>query len=810
MKFNTIKSMPSSHCYNLIFCLFFSISIWAQNGKVSGIIKFENNEPAVNVLVFLQGTEKSALTDENGNFEINTIPYGKYRLETSTVEAEKQTTPIEINSPNTKANISIKRVNNQLSEVVVSKKTEKKEIETKGFAVNVIETKQAGLRNIQTNELLDRTVGVRIRQNGGLGSDVNYNINGMSGNAIRIFIDGIPISTYGSSFDLNSIPPSMIERIEVYKGVIPGHLSDDALGGAINVVLKKGVKNNFNFSASYGSFNTTQLNFSGLYRYNKSGFTVKASGFYNYSDNDYEVWGQNVYNILPNGRREFLRAKRYNDAFRSVGGVVEAGFTDVKWADNFFIGFTASDSYKEDQHGVFMTIPYKGRFNESDAQLVNLTYNKRDFLIKGLDVTVHGIYGQRNRVVNDTVKWRYNWSGERSINLDGEPILTNNGAQQGAPTIANIVRKTASVRTGLSYAINPNHRFLINNLFQSINREDDDEIRTVLERNFMGTRDLQKSITSLTYEFAGFDDKFKASVFGKLYQQNIERMNPIVQVVDGESVRVEYVVSSNKTANGYGIAVSYAIIPTITILTSAEKAVRLPNENEVFGDAGDNILENTGIRNETSKNVNLGFKFGAFTVKNHKISVATNGFIRDITDRIGRPVETQINSNVQTLPYVNQGNVKSKGFDLELNYTYNENFTLLFNTSKFDLTNKDIYNREIKIPNEPFFTINAGAQYSFKNLLSKDSQLNVFYNYMFVDTFNYMTTLYSNNAGIEFFDVPQQNIHDIGLSYVFPKKNLIVSFDAKNIFNKQAFDNMAVQKPGRAFYLKLNYVINNF
>ena len=55
--------------------------------------------------------------------------------------------------------------------------------------------------NFQTNEMLDRTVGVRVRQNGGLGSSVTYNLNGMSGESVRIFIDGIPISTYGAYFN---------------------------------------------------------------------------------------------------------------------------------------------------------------------------------------------------------------------------------------------------------------------------------------------------------------------------------------------------------------------------------------------------------------------------------------------------------------------------------------------------------------------------------------------------------------------------------------------------------------------------------
>ncbi|MBN8790542.1 MAG: TonB-dependent receptor plug domain-containing protein, partial [Terrimonas sp.] len=133
-------------------------------------------------------------------------------------------------------------------------------------------TREASLRNIQTNELLDRTVGVRVRQNGGVGSAVEYNLNGMSGRSVGIFIDGLEISTYGSSFNLNNIPPSMIERIEVYKGVLPSHLSGDYMGGAINVILKKDVsQNNITASVSYGSFNTFQADASGMYRNQKNG-----------------------------------------------------------------------------------------------------------------------------------------------------------------------------------------------------------------------------------------------------------------------------------------------------------------------------------------------------------------------------------------------------------------------------------------------------------------------------------------------------------------------------------------------------------
>lgn len=803
--------MSSKTFFTFLICIGLSCMGFAQKAVLNGTITFDDQEAAAGVVVRLEGFDEIGVTDVNGYFTFSQVPYGTYTLRTESIEATPHQQQIVVQDRQQQLTVQLKKADaEELKEVRIQHKSAKQAIKEKGFAVNVVDTKEAGLRNIQVNELLDRSAGVRIRQNGGLGAEVNYNINGMSGNTVRIFIDGIPISSYGSSFDLNSIPAAMIERIEVYKGVVPAHLSDDALGGAINVVLNKRARNNFSISTSYGSFNTSQTNFSGLYRLDPSGFTVKASGFLNYSDNDYEVWGKNVYNILPNGRYDYIKAKRFNDQFRSIGGVIEAGFTDVKWADQFLVGFTTSDAYKEVQHGTFMTTPYKGRFTESQSNLVNFTYSKKDLWVKGLDFNVNGVYGSRDRVVNDTVKWNYNWLGERSLDLNGNPIIRPQGAQQGAPTIANIHREIATIRTGLSYAINDHHRLLVNHLYNQVKREDDDEIRTVLERQFFGTRDLDKHIFSGTYELTAFQDRLKASVFGKLYQQKVTRVNPVVQTQNGQSVVVNDVVASDKKTEGYGAALAYNLLEHLAITASFEQAVRLPSETEIFGDPGDNVTENPYLKAETSKNYNLGLNVHALRWNEHQFNVVVNGFKRDIKDRIGTPVTTSLNANVQTLPFVNQGNVKSAGFDAEINYQFRRDLFVNLTGTRFDLTTTDVYGREKDIPNEPTFTINVNAQYNFKNVLSQRDRLTVHYNYLFVDRFNYVSVPYSNNAGTDFFEVSQQNIQDAGLSYVFPSRQFIVSFDAKNFTNRQAFDNFAVQKPGRAFYLKLNYVINTF
>ncbi|WP_339864646.1 TonB-dependent receptor plug domain-containing protein [uncultured Algoriphagus sp.] len=796
--------------------LFFTFGIllsdftFAQTGNVSGTLTFEDGAPVAYASVFIQALKKHVLTDEKGRYTLDEVPFGTHQVEINSIEIQNLSFSIALDKSSLKVTTNAKRVDDsELAEVLVQGESYKTQVEKSGFAVNVIDTKEASLRNIQTNELLNTTVGVKIRQNGGLGSEVNYSLNGLSGSAVRIFIDGIPISAYGNSFNLNSIPPSMIKEIEVYKGVVPGHLADDALGGAINIVLQNSTQSNFGASVSYGSFNTLQASINGLHRFKESGFTVKGSLFYNYSDNDYKVSGRSVVVTGIGGVQTPVTARRFNDAYRSSGGMLQIGYTDVKWADQFLIGFTGSSDYKEIQHGAFMTImPYKDRFMESDAMLMNLTYQKKDLFVKGLDVTINGLYGKRNRMVSDTLAWAYSWNGERAIDFRGNEYQYSWRSQQegSGPTLAKINRNVSSIRTGLSYAISKNHRIMLNHVYSGIDRVDSDQLRSVLENTFRGTRDLRKNIVSLTYELNALDEKLRANVFGKYYQQETINIDPEINKETNEIV--DDITSANKVDEGYGFTLSYAVLPNITLLTSAEKAIRLPNESEVFGNDGDNVVANPSIRPELSNNFNLGFRLGTFHIDQHNFTVSSNLFTRNIKDRIGLPIETSLNVNDETILYENQGNGTSKGFDAQLDYTFNNNFGFNFNVSRFDLK---IVNRgvEIDVPNTPFFTMNGNLRYSFEDLIQKDSRLNLFYTMYFTDAFSYLVPQGANTVGDEFFKVPQQLAQDLGLSYVFPSNKLVMSFDIKNIFDKPVYDNLSVQKPGRAFYLKLNYRINN-
>ena len=802
--------------YLTILFLFTCIIVFAQNSTITGKVHLVDGTPVSKATVRIEGTPIASISDDEGLYTLEQVPYGKQTILVTSIEIKSKRLPIDVNKANYDLHIHIDpRGEISLDEVRVQGNSVKREIETKGFAVNVIETKEASTRNIQTNELLDRTVGVRVRQSGGLGSEVQYNLNGMTGRSVGIFIDGIEISTYGSSFNLNNIPPSMIDRIEVYKGVLPAHLTGDLLGGAINIVLKKGTSsNNLSASVSYGSFNTTQSDISGLYRNAKTGFTTRVSGSFLNSDNDYEIWGKFSKYIEPNGvvRRNY-RTKRFFDGYRALSGRFEFGFTDVKWADAFFLGYNISDSHKEIQHGQTMGTPYMGRTSDATANVLSLTYNKKNLFVPGLSLNTNAVHSFRSTNILDTIPWAYNWDGQIRLDLNGDPIRRLDGAQQGKPAMTDIDRQVTNIRTNLSYDILSGHRFSVNHVFYTVDRKDKNLLIKDGNTGINSSNDLAKNVVSFNYEAQTFHNKLTTNLFYKIYQQSIASHSYTGVIENGQTKIVENVSKDNRVNYGYGLAASYKLFNRLVLLASGERAVRMPVDMETFGSPEDNVLANPGISPEISDNYNAGFRLGTYDFGDHRFSVGTNVFWRNTKDRIMPRANEMINSQeIELTQYVNLGLSQSVGFEGELTYAHKDKLTLLFNFSKFNSLFKQefdptsgqpmtYYNKQI--PNEPFYTMNGNVHYRLDNIIQRSSQLNLFYNIGYVAPFS---TVWPDS---DWFITPAQYAQNLGMSYVFPNKNLILALDVKNVFNAELYDNFGVQKPGRGFYLKLNYSINN-
>ncbi|RZK47977.1 MAG: hypothetical protein EOO87_20985, partial [Pedobacter sp.] len=162
----------SRYMKQILLFLYFSITIsafaQAQVAKISGKITVENGTGVDGAILTLKPLGKQIIADEKGNYQFTGIPFGSYTLEVSSMEIVFKTLDVKIDKAVNVFNVTVKAKENKvLNEVSITGKTEKKKMETSGFAVAVIETKEASLRNLTTNELLDRAVGVRVRQNGG-------------------------------------------------------------------------------------------------------------------------------------------------------------------------------------------------------------------------------------------------------------------------------------------------------------------------------------------------------------------------------------------------------------------------------------------------------------------------------------------------------------------------------------------------------------------------------------------------------------------------------------------------------------------
>ncbi len=782
-----------------------------NTGTVSGVVLDEEGSPAAFAVIQVMELDLVISCDSLGKYKIENVPYNTYTLSVRLLGAAEKKISVKVDSPDTQVNTKLEPEQGRkaLDEVVIEGKTQKRVIEEQGYAVNVIETKEVEMQSIQANELLDRSAGVRIRQQGGLGSNIQYNINGLSGNSVKIFIDGIPISSYGPSFSLNSIPTSMIERIEVYKGVVPSHLSDDALGGAVNVILKKSMQNMLTASYSYGSFNTHQVNVNGGYRNQKSGFTVRASGFYNYSDNSYKVWGDKVYvTNSTTGKIEKVTAKRFHDAYKSYGGKFDFGFTNVKWADQFLIGVVLSDMAREVQHGATMEIVYGNRNTKQNTQLYSLTYSKHDFLIKRLNVSLFSSYSKLNRAVIDTVPYIHNWYGDMiDANGDGLWDRWSSGAEGSSPTLQKSIEHNVSGRLNVSYDLSKYHRLNFNYMMTHFTRDMDDPMLTQTERDLMDTRYLTKNIISGAYETNLFKERVKTSLFVKNYSQNVRLKDMVRESRTGIYTPYEY--SKKTPVLGYGMAMSYTIIPKVMLTGSVEQAVRLPEGTEVFGNSAENIDPSYELKPERSQNVNIGLNLGTFKIRKHNLGLVTNFFYRNTTDMIRQAVPTQVS---ETYRFENLLSVISKGADVELLYNYKQRlyysanvsvFNARFNT-EFDANGQPYYYYGKRLRNAPFFTANNNVRLNLQNIIQKASLVSFYYNLGYVHEFlRDWEGIGINNRPV----IPTQIIHDLGIAYTIPNKKFTFSFDAKNILNRQVFDNWALQKPGRAFYVKITYKV---
>ncbi|QQU02568.1 TonB-dependent receptor [Myroides odoratus] len=750
---------------------------------ISGIVQDEKGKPIDFATIILMDTKKNDLTDEQGAFRLKLGSGGTYKLVVQHVSYESKEVNVKVeDGGHVKQNIVLSAKEAILDDVVLQVKKPIEKVRESAYNVIVIDAKPLYNSSLDVSGALDRVSGVKVRRDGAEGSDYTFSMNGFSGRHIRFFMDGVPMEGFGSEFKINNLPITMVDRIEVYKGVVPVEFGSDALGGAVNIITNKSKETKIDASFTTGSFNTykSHLNVSKVF---DNGMTFQVNAFQNYSDNNYKVYVP-VANLKTGVySKEKKWVKRFNDRFQTATVVAKVGVLDKSYADRLLIGFTYGEGKKGVQTGTIMEKVFGQKKRRSVTIMPSLEYSKRNLFTEGLDVALTSNYNGGYNQNIDTSRYKYNWAGERIKTM-------KKGESGGGPSLVKFFDHNGSTTANVSYKVNDKHSFSLNNVIYYFNRKTEDPLavkETESEKKSETTRRSLKNITALSYRY-NILDNLNVSVFGKHY-----------------SIKHTYLSESTSVdKSGYGIAATY-LWKDFQVKSSFEKTYRLPTDSELFGD-GDMVWGNTDLKPEAGNNYNFNLSYSTVLDKVHAV-FADAGFVY-------RKTEDYIRSN----PYgsgsrassVNIGGVESIGLNVEARYVYNDFLQLggslttqsIRSKQKYAIGSDELnsyYNE--RIPNEPYFFGSLDAGFLFKDVIVKGNNLNVGYNLRYIDHYSYDFSSIGENP----IWIPSQVVHDLSVSYSFFNNSLHATVEANNVFDKLAYDNYSFQKPGRSFMFKIRY-----
>ncbi len=191
----------------------------------------------------MSGTSFGTVSNQDGNFELTNIPYGKYELVVSILGYEAQSKKITLNASNSSLQLDfdLKEAATNLDEMVVSgtmKPVSKLEssvpvevYSTEFFIANPTPSIFESMQNVN---------GVRPQLNCSVCNTGDIHINGLEGAYTMVLIDGMPIvSGLSTVYGLMGIPQVLIERVEIVKGPASTLYGSEAVGGLVNIITKK-------------------------------------------------------------------------------------------------------------------------------------------------------------------------------------------------------------------------------------------------------------------------------------------------------------------------------------------------------------------------------------------------------------------------------------------------------------------------------------------------------------------------------------------------------------------------------------------
>jgi putative mxcH protein len=772
----------------LLLSILFPLHLYAQTNTVELKVVDADNGNGIEAAtvqwkpIGAPSFKNGALTDRRGIVQIQAKGVDSYVVLTRYVGYE---TAIDtLKSSIKKHTIRLRANARELDGVVVTGKSKVQFMRESPEAITVINGKDLQGRSVSLETILDKTIGLKVGQTGGLGSSSRIIVHGLEGNRIQILWDGIPMSTSDGTFSLDEIPIDIIERIEVYKSIIPARFGCDGLGGAVNIVTKEFSTDYLDASYELGSYQTHKGSVFSRKNFPKSGILLGAGGYYTSAKNDYSF-------RVP--ERENLLVKRDHDRFRSYMLKWKVAFTKF-WFDEISTEFGYYNRFNETQ-GVLKNIQHAE--NKSGMFMLENKLIKSGILNNRLNFESHFSLSHTTNNFVDTARVNHDFEGNIYPSPNGQ------GETGDVPHNSNDKGLEINERINLDYKLSTNHNLNLNTLINYAQRQPNDDIASQHAGFIIGGFPSKKTsiVSGLTWDAKLFGRKLTNMFSAKYFHLHSE----IEDLTSYEMIEAPKKKSNTTSQIGWIEAMKYEPFRGFHLKVSYQRAIRLPNSQELFGD-GIITFPAAGLKPEKSHNFNLGFLIDKNDVLGlSRLQFEVNGFYMQVSDMI------KLMKQHMAAGYVNAEKVHIKGIETELKLDISPTVYAYGNLTYQDVRDVLDYlpgtqapnpTKGLRLPNIPYLFANFGAEYHSDRLF-KNWYVKAFWDGKFTEEFFYFWEL----TELQKRRIPRSFVNDIGLLLTY-KNKYSIALECHNLMNKEVWDQFRQPLAGRTFHLKFRYVFS--
>lgn len=284
--------------------VFFSANVFAQGGKIQGKVSDSNGVGLPGSSIKIEGSNKSTVADYNGDFVIENVSNGNYKIIISYIGFSSTTVSVKV-PQGSKLSVVLKDDQSVLEEVVVTGAFDSRKKINSTVSISTLGAKQ--LERLQSNsaaDLLKNVPGVFVNSSAGeirntvtsrgISNRPSFNYDVPGSYYVSMQEDGLPVANilfaYFSS-DLFLRNDITTKRLEAVRGGSAAIVGANAPAGVFNYISKTGAKTfGGELRAKYGlegngsnPYYRTDLNLGGPignkgWSYNLGGFYRTATG----------------------------------------------------------------------------------------------------------------------------------------------------------------------------------------------------------------------------------------------------------------------------------------------------------------------------------------------------------------------------------------------------------------------------------------------------------------------------------------------------------------------------------------------------